>query len=98
MLFEAIVLITVLFEKKKTLLALTLIFAPGIALHLCYPELSSVPNSVVADAALKSTALLQPVYFAYPIQHIFCILPLLVSTGGKRRILFCLYSKTKKSI
>lgn len=76
-----------MFENKKTLLALTLIFAPGIALHLRYPELGSVPDSVVVDAALKSTVLLQPVYFACPIQHLFCVLPLSVSTGGKSFVL-----------
>lgn len=84
-------------EKKKSLSALTLISARGIVVHLCYLELGGVPDSVVLDAVLKLTVLLQPAYFACPIQHLCGVPPLLVSTRGKRNALFFSFLKEKTS-
>lgn len=86
------------FSEKKSLLSLTLISAPGIVVHLCYLELGGIPDSVVLDAALKLTVLLQPACFACPIQHLFGAPLLLISTRGKKKSFIFSLLKDKNPI
>lgn len=69
-------------------LVLTLLFAPERALRSRHLNLGAAPDSAAAGAVPKATGLLQPVDVACPIQHLFDVPALLLSTGVRKRLHF----------